>query len=242
MERGGDVAAIVYDTTGKTLRQGYCYTCLAMGGGVFRSGHEAQLSQSKISPPTTLGALSRKNARKFPTSIGGRLLVCIGRCLRDSVKTLQSAKFSATAWLPDRRGCSPCHKEVLQKGDQKSSQNQESPRQTKPKKGQLMNLPEQKFDVNRACFFKEKHQTSQKWAKFMNFSFWPFLWFGLLGRLLTKASESDQKRKMIELLLSTCFCRILTFEMGLFSNLTLEDNSQSRTYLKGRARERNRKR
>ena len=46
-------------------------------------------------------------------------------------------------------------------------------------------IPEQKFNVNRACFPKEKHQNSQKWAKFMNFSFWPFLWFGLPGRLLT---------------------------------------------------------
>ena len=45
-------------------------------------------------------------------------------------------------------------------------------------------VPEQKFNVNRACFPKEKHQNSQKWAKFMNFSFWPFLWFGLPGRLL----------------------------------------------------------
>ena len=40
------------------------------------------------------------------------------------------------------------------------------------------------FNVNRACFPKEKHQNSQRWAKFMNFSFWPFLWFGLPGRLL----------------------------------------------------------
>ena len=33
--------------------------------------------------------------------------------------------------------------------------------------------------VNRACFPKEKHQNSQKWAKFMKFSFWPFslVWF-----------------------------------------------------------------
>ena len=37
--------------------------------------------------------------------------------------------------------------------------------------------PEPKFDVNRACFPKEKHQNSQKWVKLMNFSFWPFLWF-----------------------------------------------------------------
>ena len=47
-------------------------------------------------------------------------------------------------------------------------------------------IPEQKFNVNRACFPEEKHQNSQKWAKFMNFSFCPFLWFGLPGRLLTK--------------------------------------------------------
>ena len=31
-ERSGGVAAIVCDTTGNTVRQGYCYTCLAIGG------------------------------------------------------------------------------------------------------------------------------------------------------------------------------------------------------------------
>ena len=45
-------------------------------------------------------------------------------------------------------------------------------------------IPEQKFNANRACFPKGKHQNSQKWAKFMNFLFWPFLRFGLPGRLL----------------------------------------------------------
>ena len=49
-------------------------------------------------------------------------------------------------------------------------------------------IPEQKFNVNRACFPKEKHQNSPKRAKFMNFSFWPFLWFGLPGRLLKDCS------------------------------------------------------
>ena len=67
---------------------------------------------------------------------------------------------------------------------------QEWPRQTKPKKGQFMNFSQGHSGtkvryVNRACFPKEKHQNdSQKWAKFMNFSFWPFLWFGLPARLL----------------------------------------------------------
>ena len=65
---------------------------------------------------------------------------------------------------------------------------QESPRQTKPKKVSSWTfprgIPEQEFNVNRACFPKEKHQSSQKWAKFMNFLFWPFLWSGLPGRLM----------------------------------------------------------
>ena len=59
------------------------------------------------------------------------------------------------------------------------------------KKGQFMNFSQGRSGtkvqfVNRACFPKEKHQNShtKKWAKFMNFSFWPFLWFGLPGRLL----------------------------------------------------------
>ena len=48
-------------------------------------------------------------------------------------------------------------------------------------------LPEEKFEMweFRACFPKENTRIHRKkWAKFMNFSFWPFLWFGLLGRLL----------------------------------------------------------
>ena len=57
--------------------------------------------------------------------------------------------------------------------------------QTKERSGTFRrDIPEQKFNVNRACFPEEKHQKSQKWAKFMSFSFWPFLWFGLPGRLL----------------------------------------------------------
>ena len=50
---------------------------------------------------------------------------------------------------------------------------------------------EEKFNVNCACLPKEKHQNSQKWAKFMNFSFWPFLWFGLPGRLLIDMGQPD---------------------------------------------------
>ena len=42
--------------------------------------------------------------------------------------------------------------------------------------------------MNRACYPKEKHQNSRKWVKFMNFSFWPFLWFDLPGRLLKGSS------------------------------------------------------
>ena len=44
-----------------------------------------------------------------------------------------------------------------------------------------------KTSICESCLFSsgKKHQNSQKWAKFMNFSFWPFLWFGLPGWLLT---------------------------------------------------------
>ena len=42
---------------------------------------------------------------------------------------------------------------------------------------------EPKFDVNCACF-PQKPEVTKMGAKFMNFSFWPFLWFGLPGRLL----------------------------------------------------------
>ena len=68
---------------------------------------------------------------------------------------------------------------------------QEWPRQSKPKKGQFMNfhrgIPVQKLNVSFMLVFlrKKTPQNSQKkWAKCMNFSFWPFLWFGLPGRLL----------------------------------------------------------
>ena len=66
------------------------------------------------------------------------------------------------------------------------------PRQTKPKKGQFMNFSQGHSGtkvryVNFVLVFLRKNtpEFTQKWAKFMNFSFWPFLWFGLPGRLLT---------------------------------------------------------
>ena len=51
--------------------------------------------------------------------------------------------------------------------------------------------------MNRACFPKEKHQNSQKWAKFMNFSFCPFLRFGLPGRLLKIFGVSKNSLKIL---------------------------------------------
>ena len=62
----------------------------------------------------------------------------------------------------------------------------------KPNKGQLMNFSQGHSGTEVQCesyfFPKGKHQNSQKWAKFMNFSFLPFLWFGLPGRLLIQGS------------------------------------------------------
>ena len=44
MERSGGVAAIVCDTTGNAVRQGYCYTCLAIRGGGISVGSLSALS------------------------------------------------------------------------------------------------------------------------------------------------------------------------------------------------------
>ena len=75
---------------------------------------------------------------------------------------------------------------------------QEWPRQTKPKKGQFMNFSRafrNKCSVwIELVFLRKKHQNSQEWAKFMNLSFWPFLWFGLPGRLLTCSGIHDRKK------------------------------------------------
>ena len=62
---------------------------------------------------------------------------------------------------------------------------QESPWQTKPKKGRCTNFSRGQTGTKVRCesrlFPEDKHENSQNWAKFMNFLFWPFLWFGLLG-------------------------------------------------------------
>ena len=46
-----------------------------------------------------------------------------------------------------------------------------------------------------SCLFSEGKtpEITEKWAKFMNFSFWPFLWFGLPGRLLKVAKKCQAK-------------------------------------------------
>ena len=57
-------------------------------------------------------------------------------------------------------------------------------------------IPEQKFNLNRACFPKEKQQNSQERAKFIwTFRFGPFFGFGLPGRLLNQAFGKDLRRK-----------------------------------------------
>ena len=46
MERSGGGAAIVCDTTGNTVRQGYCYTCLTIGGGYFGRVTKPKISET----------------------------------------------------------------------------------------------------------------------------------------------------------------------------------------------------
>ena len=73
------------------------------------------------------------------------------------------------------------HWRVVATESQTKKKFQESPWQTKPKKGQFMNFSEGRSGTKVRCesclFSQGKTPNSQKWAKFMNFSFWPFLWF-----------------------------------------------------------------
>ena len=71
------------------------------------------------------------------------------------------------------------------------SNSQEGPRQTKPKEGQFMNFSQghsgtkvRYVNLVLVVLRKNTRILTKIWAKFMNFSFWPFLWFGLPGRLL----------------------------------------------------------
>ena len=60
--------------------------------------------------------------------------------------------------------------------------------------------------MNRACFPKEENQNSQKWAKFMNFSFWPFLLFGLPGRLLSYKIQHHEATVAVLTVLAVSGC------------------------------------
>ena len=51
--------------------------------------------------------------------------------------------------------------------------------------------------MNRACFPKEKHQNSQKGAKFMNFLFWPFLWFWFAGATPDLSSVAESSLRLL---------------------------------------------
>ena len=48
-----------------------------------------------------------------------------------------------------------------------------------------------------SCSFSQGKtpEFTQKWAKFMNFPFWPFLWFGLPGRLLISVKVKRGRQK-----------------------------------------------
>ena len=59
-ERSEGVAAIVCDTTEKTVRQGYCYTCLAIGGGGY-CGRVAKLTLSGLHVGIVLELISGCN-------------------------------------------------------------------------------------------------------------------------------------------------------------------------------------
>ena len=76
-------------------------------------------------------------------------------------------------------------------GVQASSYLQAWPRQTKPKKGQFMNFSQGHSGTKVRCesrlFSQGKTPELTKMGEIHElFSFWPFLWFGLPGRLLIR--------------------------------------------------------
>ena len=75
-ERSGGVAAIVCDTTGNTVRQGYCYTCLAIGGGI-SVGSLSQVSKLYI---WSLGKETRNETLDNPEMILGNGLGILFMC------------------------------------------------------------------------------------------------------------------------------------------------------------------
>ena len=79
--------------------------------------------------------------------------------------------------------------------------NQEWPRQTKPRIGQFMNFPQghsgTKVQCESCLFSQGKTPEFTKMGKFMNFSFWPFLWFGLPGRLLSQTLVCTKARLVL---------------------------------------------
>ena len=68
MEIKGGVAAIVCDTTGNAVRQGYCYTCLAIGGYFGRVTtivHRADTCLTKLLGGIHLGIYYRRGGEKI---------------------------------------------------------------------------------------------------------------------------------------------------------------------------------
>ena len=98
---------------------------------------------------------------------------------------------------------------------------QEWPRQTKPKKGQFMNFSQghSGIKVRYVSFVlvflrKNKPEFTQKWAKFMNFSFWPFLcvWFAgatpeklNINFFITQISPKIKQKRPREVILMLVF-------------------------------------
>ena len=71
--------------------------------------------------------------------------------------------------------------------------NQERPRQTKPKKGQFINFSWGQTGTKARCesrlFSQGKTPEFTKMGEIHDFSFWPFLWFRLPGRLRLQGVE-----------------------------------------------------
>ena len=124
-------------------------------------------SDTPSDTPSTSPIFRDRRARETPVA---------GRPDRNSRKSSRAFRPGSLKKVPKRSEKSP----------RKLSENQESPRETKPKKGQFMNFSQghsgTKVHFCESCLFSQGKQArifTEKWAKFMNFSFCPFLWFAL---------------------------------------------------------------
>ena len=150
-----------------------------------------------VSTPEKISKIVLEKTRNFSRKFRGVSAPALDKNPAVKRVVLERVVLADVSPVPNRNegtfGCSPgtrVHADV-------PWYHQESPRQTKAKKGQLMNFSRGQTGTKIRCESRlfsqgKKHQNSQKWAKFMNFSFWPFLWLNNIKLMRNLAGQNRQ--------------------------------------------------